>query len=92
MHLDSVGISRLHLPFISCQDGSTIETAGGLRNFLAGFLAQPVRWETTVRALGEHWGREFVEVGPGNMLTRMLPFIDRASAIRPASDLLEQKS
>jgi acyl transferase domain-containing protein len=91
-HLESVAISRPHVPFISCQDGSIIETADGLRDFLAGFLARPVRWETTVRALVEEWGREFVEVGPGNVLTRMLPYIDRASVIRPASDLLEQKT
>ena len=34
----------------------------------------------------------FVEVGPGNVLSNMLPFIDRTAAIRTASDLLDQKT
>ncbi|MGE5192623.1 MAG: ACP S-malonyltransferase [Deltaproteobacteria bacterium] len=91
-HLDSVGISRPEVPFISCHDASVIQTAAGLRTFLADFLAVPVRWETTVRTLGQSWGSDFVEVGPGNVLSNMLPFIDRTSAIRTASDLLDQKT
>jgi malonyl CoA-acyl carrier protein transacylase len=90
--LETVGISRPLRPFISCHDGSVIQTADGLRDFLGSFLAAPVRWETTVRMLGEQWGRDFVEVGPGNVLTHMLPFIDRTAAILPASDLLDQKT
>jgi malonyl CoA-acyl carrier protein transacylase len=91
-HLESVEIDSPRVPFISCHDASVMRTAAGLRYFLGDFLALPVRWETTVRTLGQTWGGEFVEVGPGNVLSNMLPFIDRTAAIRTASDLLDQKT
>jgi malonyl CoA-acyl carrier protein transacylase len=62
-----------------------------LRNFLGEFLAVPVRWERTVQALCQWGAGDFVEVGPGNVLSNMLPFIDRTAAIRTASDVLDQK-
>jgi malonyl CoA-acyl carrier protein transacylase len=58
---------------------------------MGDFLALPVRWEMTVRAICQEADGKFVEVGPGNVLSNMLPFIDRTAAIRTASDLLDQK-
>jgi [acyl-carrier-protein] S-malonyltransferase len=91
-HLLSVDISPPKVPFISCRDARVVETADALRSFLGDFLAAPVRWETTVRALRQSWGGGFVEVGPGNVLSNMLPFIDPTAVIRTASDLLDQKT
>jgi malonyl CoA-acyl carrier protein transacylase len=75
---------------LSCHDARTLSTAAEVRDFLADFLVQPVRWDTTIRALREEWGGEFVEVGPGNVLTGMLPFIDRTAVIQTASEILGQ--
>jgi [acyl-carrier-protein] S-malonyltransferase len=91
-HLESVEIESPRVPFISCHDATVVRTAGGLRDFLGDFLALPVRWETTVQTLAQTWGGDFVEVGPGNVLSNMLPFIDRTAAIRTASDLLDQRT
>jgi malonyl CoA-acyl carrier protein transacylase len=90
-YLEGVSFRRLSVPFVSCRDGAVLRTADELRSFFGEFLAEPVRWEATVRALREGWGEDFVEVGPGNVLSNMLPFIDRTASIRTASDLLEQK-
>jgi len=90
-YLEGVSFRRLAVPFVSCRDGAVLRTADELRTFFGEFLAEPVQWEATVRALREGWGKDFVEVGPGNMLSNMLPFIDRTASIRTASDLLEQK-
>jgi malonyl CoA-acyl carrier protein transacylase len=91
-HLENVEFCPLKVPFISCRDAAVLRTANQLRTFFGEFLADPVRWEATIRVLREGWGEDFVEVGPGNVLSNMLPFIDRSASIRTASDLLEQKS
>jgi [acyl-carrier-protein] S-malonyltransferase len=90
-YLESVSFCGLRVPYVSCRDAVVLRTADQLRTFLGEFLADPVRWEATVRVLREGWGEDFVEVGPGNVLSNMLPYIDRTAAIRTASDLLEQK-
>ncbi len=90
-YLDSLEMSKPRVPFISCHDASVLRTGDELRNFLAEFLSVAVRWDKTVETLKEGWGSDFVEVGPGNLLSKMLPFIDRTAVIRTASDLLDQK-
>src|SRR5262245_39197264 len=90
-YLESVSFCRLRVPFVSCRDAAVLRTADELRMFFGEFLAEPVRWEATVRTLRKEWGEDFVEVGPGNVLSNMLPYIDRTASIRTASDLLEQK-
>jgi [acyl-carrier-protein] S-malonyltransferase len=90
--LTSVAVARPRVPFISCCSARRLETADEMRAFLGEFLAAPVRWSTVVETLRNEWGGDFVEVGPGNVLSNMLPFIDRAAAIQTASDLLEQKA
>jgi [acyl-carrier-protein] S-malonyltransferase len=90
-HLSSVPLQRPRVPLVGCHDGRAIRSAEALRGFLSDFLALPVRWETTVRALRQDAEGAFVEVGPGDVLSKMLPFIDRSAAIRTASDLLDQK-
>ena len=90
-HLEAVSFRRLKVPFVSCRDGTVLRSANQMWTFFGEFLAEPVHWEATIRALREGWGEDFVEVGPGNVLSNMLPYIDRTAAIRTASDLLEQK-
>jgi len=79
-------------PMLSSRDSVLLTNADQVRDFLSEFLVQPVRWETTIRVLRQDWGREFVEVGPGNVLTGMLPFIDRTAVIRTASEILSQNT
>ena len=91
-HLAGLEFCTPHVPFISSQDASVVQTADQLRDFLGAFLAFPVRWDATVAALKQGWGAAFVEVGPGNVLSNMMPFIDRTARILSASDLLDQKT
>lgn len=91
-YLDSLEIGEPRVPFVSCHDASVLRTGAEVRDFLAEFLSVAVRWDAAVTTLREGWGNDFVEVGPGNLLSKMLPFIDRTAVIRTASDLLDQKN
>lgn len=88
--LNTVSWSDLKVPMMSCRDSGLLTTGEEVRDFLADFLVQPVRWDATIRGLRQEWGDEFVEVGPGNVLSGMLPFIDRTAAIQTASEILSQ--
>jgi malonyl CoA-acyl carrier protein transacylase len=55
-HLEAVNFCQPRVPLISCRDGGVLQTADQLRTFFGEFLADPVRWEATVRVLREGWG------------------------------------
>jgi [acyl-carrier-protein] S-malonyltransferase len=42
-----------------------------LRDLLSRHLVSPVRWERSMRALGEAGARTFVEAGPGDVLSKL---------------------
>ena len=90
--LDAVAWCEPTSPFMGRPEVGALRTAAEIRDFLADFLVLPVYWDATVRALREGWGRDFVEVGPGNVLSGMMPFIDTTAAIQSASDILERQA
>lgn len=51
---------------------------------LAAQMVSPVRWTETVRYLLEQGERELIEVGPGNVLTRLVEAILKDGALRGA--------
>ena len=81
-YLEFVAWSRPRVPFVRSDDGRRVRTAAGMRKFLGDFLELPVRWESTVRVLRENWGDSFTELGPGNLLSKMMVHIDRSAIIR----------
>jgi [acyl-carrier-protein] S-malonyltransferase len=66
--LDEVEISEPRFPVFSCASAAPF---ADVRAELAATLTRPVRWRETVLALHEAGAREFVEVGPGDVLTKM---------------------
>jgi len=88
--LEAVSWNELRVPMMGCRDARLMTTGREVRDFLAEFLVRPVRWDATIRGLQQGWGDEFVEVGPGNVLSGMLPFIDRTAVIQTASEILSQ--
>lgn len=87
--LAAVEWSQPCVPLMSSIDCSVLTTSEQMCTFLGQFLMRPVNWDPTVRALRRSWGASFIEVGPGNLLTKMSLFIDRTAAIRTASDIVE---
>lgn len=87
--LDNVRWFEPEVPFVASSDSRLLRTADDVRGFFGTFLDQPVRWDATVRAIRQQTPADFVEVGPGNVLGSMLPFIDKTARICSASELLE---
>ncbi|MES2788891.1 MAG: acyltransferase domain-containing protein [Planctomycetota bacterium] len=90
--LDTVSWTEPKVPLVNSHDASVLRTSAEIHQFLGGFLSQPVYWQATIETLRKNWGSHFVEVGPGNLLSSMLPFIDRTAAINTASEILDLKA
>lgn len=82
--------TKPEVPFVSCHDGSVRNTEDEVQGFFAEFLWQPVIWPAAIQSLRKGWGTEFVEVGPGQLLTTMASFIDRGLKVQSSSNILQQ--
>jgi [acyl-carrier-protein] S-malonyltransferase len=66
--LDAVELGEPRFPVFSCASAAPFED---VRAELAATLTRPVRWRETILALHEAGVRDFVEVGPGDVLSKM---------------------
>lgn len=87
--MDLVAWSDPAIPFIACDRAEELGTGGEVHSFFSDFLTRPVRWETSFRSLCHTRTSQFVEVGPGALLTSMASFIIPTAAIRTATDCLD---
>lgn len=68
-------------------DGQVARTAEDIRRLLATEFIYPTLWNATFESMVRDGFRAFLEVGPGEMLTKMTRWIDRSVACRPACTL-----
>src|SRR5919112_3313663 len=70
--LDSVEFRKPEVPVVSAVDGSVLETADAVREALKSQMVAPVRWVRVVETLARMRVEEWIELGGGGVLTRML--------------------
>jgi [acyl-carrier-protein] S-malonyltransferase len=70
--LDSVEFYRPEVPIVSAVDGSVLETADAVKEALKSQMVAPVRWVKVVETLARMRVEEWIELGGGGVLTRML--------------------
>ncbi|MDQ3658493.1 MAG: ACP S-malonyltransferase [Actinomycetota bacterium] len=70
--LDAVEFRTPEFPIVSAIDGSVLTTAEAARNALKNQMVAPVRWVRVVETLAKMHVEEWVELGGGGVLTRML--------------------
>jgi [acyl-carrier-protein] S-malonyltransferase len=58
-----------------------------VRELLGTEFVHPTLWNETYAAMVEDGTRSFVEVGPGDMLSKMARWIDRTTTCRSAGSL-----
>jgi len=80
-------ISAPRVPLYAGHTARRIETAEEVAVLLTRQIALPSRWKDTVETMFEDGHREFLEVGPGETLSRMLRWIVRDGRCRPAGSL-----
>lgn len=68
-------------------DGSIPKTGEQVRRLLATEFCRPTLWNATLEAMIADGFRSFLEVGPGEMLSKMSRWIDRNVRCHPAGTL-----
>jgi [acyl-carrier-protein] S-malonyltransferase len=76
-------IRDLDVPFYG-PDGRALSKAEEVRKLLATEFVYPTLWNATFEAMVSDGFRTFLEVGPGDMLSKMARWIDRGAACLPA--------
>ena len=74
--LHTLDFSDLSVPLVNNVDARLVRTSDEVRDGLKRQVTAPVRWEQSMRALGDRGVDRFIEVGPGKVLTGLLRQID----------------
>jgi [acyl-carrier-protein] S-malonyltransferase len=85
--IEAAPFKDLWVSLISNVDASPIGTATAVRNALLRQVASPVRWVESVQKMISMGVRQFVEVGPGNVLTGLIRRIDSSVELINISDV-----
>jgi [acyl-carrier-protein] S-malonyltransferase len=67
--LDKVAWQNLSVPLVTNVDAEPVRTADTAKAALVRQLANPVRWEASIRRMAADGVQCFIEVGPGRVLT-----------------------
>jgi [acyl-carrier-protein] S-malonyltransferase len=70
--------------------GDRVESAEGILEILSAGFCRPTLWNSGVERMIADGHRSFLEVGPGEMLTKMTRWIDRSVLCRPAGTIEAQ--
>lgn len=73
-------------------DGRRARTGQHVRELLGTEFVHATLWKDTYEAMVSDGTRTFVEVGPGDMLSKMTRWIDRTTSCRPAGTLAAIRS
>src|SRR5688572_6797962 len=85
--LEGADFKDLWMSLVSNVDASPIGTAHAVRNALLRQVASPVRWVESVQKMIAMGVRQFVEIGPGNVLTGLIKRIDPSVELVNISDV-----
>ncbi len=70
--LNGVEIHGLQIPVISNFDAKPNKDSSKVKRLLIDQVANPVRWDESVKTLYDLGVREFIEIGPGNVLSGLI--------------------
>ncbi len=78
------------VPLMSYLDARFVEEVEDIRHTVAGQIKRRVLWKDTVQGLIYRGVEKFIEVGPGEALTRMVRWVDRGVSAVSMESLLEK--
>ena len=84
--LAAIPFKDLAVPLVNNVRAELIRTGTEARQGLIDQIPSPVRWEPSIRRLLDAGVTQFVEVGPGRVLTGMMRQIDRSAAATNVED------
>ncbi|MFN2387452.1 MAG: ACP S-malonyltransferase [Thermoanaerobaculia bacterium] len=78
----------IRAPLVACYGpGGAMRTREEIHDLLASGFCRPTLWNRTLEAMVADGHRSFLEVGPGEMLSKMTRWIDRTVHCTPAGTL-----
>lgn len=75
--LENTSVRDIEMPVVANATADFVRTSEETKRALVEQLAGPVHWEQSMRLLLDKGFTDFVEVGPGNVLTGLMRRIDR---------------
>ncbi len=75
--IDGIKLMNPRIPLVSYLSLKTVRDKSELRDIMAKQLSGPVLWVDLIRKLSRHYHRPFVEIGPGQVISRAVKWIDR---------------
>lgn len=84
--IDAAPLQTPGVPVVSNITARPLSSVPGIREELAGQLTQPVRWTETIQWMAGQGTTLFIEVGPGQVLSRLVGQIEPAARASNASD------
>jgi [acyl-carrier-protein] S-malonyltransferase len=80
--LEGVEVRDPAFPIVSNVTAEPVSEASKARELLVQQLTSPVAWSRSVVAMRSRGVEEFLEIGPGNVLTGLMKRIDRSASAR----------
>ncbi len=80
--IDAIAFSAPRCPVAENVAGALVSDPVELRSLLKRHVVSPVRWESSIRALGGAGAGAFLEAGPGDVLTKLMKRIVPDAAAR----------
>jgi [acyl-carrier-protein] S-malonyltransferase len=75
--VDGINISEPEIPVVDHTTGELLTSAGGIRKTLTEQFVRRVIWRDVIRRMWSYGIRRFIEVGPGDTLSRLARWIER---------------
>jgi [acyl-carrier-protein] S-malonyltransferase len=77
-------------PVMSYLRPEILETPDEIRNDLSAQFSRPNRWYNVLQRMMKDGVDRFIEVGPGDVLTRMVKWVDRKARAETAQEILRK--
>jgi len=77
--LSGVEISPLQLPVVTNVEAAPNQDAGRVRDLLVRQVSAPVRWDESVRMMASSGVEQFIELGPGKVLSGLVKRIAKGA-------------
>jgi [acyl-carrier-protein] S-malonyltransferase len=84
--LETIRFLDLKFPLVTNVDAAPIRTGAEARDALSRQVSRPVRWQESVQQLIVNGVNQFVEVGPGKVLTGLARAIEKSATMQNAED------
>lgn len=87
VELDAITVSDANIPVVANVNGKILTSATDIKNSLVQQAASPVLWEDCVATMIDFGVTDFIEVGPGKVLTGFTKKINKDMALANVEDM-----